>query len=78
MVMVNTKAHASVTDCSDPLNPKYYMVIVQASSLGEWKLSWCLPRNLNGDVGRSTVVETLAARIGQSALQFSPYQATHC
>lgn len=29
MVMVNTRAHASVTDCSDPWNPKYYMVIVQ-------------------------------------------------
>ncbi|KAL4853830.1 hypothetical protein ACK3TF_005207 [Chlorella vulgaris] len=29
IVLTNTRAHPSVTDCSDPLNSKYYLVIVQ-------------------------------------------------
>lgn len=32
--MVNTRAHPEVTDCADPLNPKYYMVVVQVSLWG--------------------------------------------
>ncbi|ERM94062.1 hypothetical protein AMTR_s00010p00069750 [Amborella trichopoda] len=29
IVLTNTQAHASVTDCSDPKNSKYYVVVIQ-------------------------------------------------
>ena len=30
IIMVNTRAPAAITDCSNPLHSKYYLIIVQA------------------------------------------------